>query len=616
MGRDGEEGPRPPKRIKLEDSTASTLTEIFSHLDTLSQDQAGSAVQGGTPALITLPMAGKCKVTRDEQAQEYIGSSGQIRRTEYIRLITQSLYELGYETTAAQLERESGVLLQLPSVAEFRKGILDGNWEDCATLLQGMNLDDEDVHKSALFSILEQKYLELLETGQVTKALKVLQGQIEPLKLYKDRLHELATFVMCVEPKDLRKTAGWSGAEGGSRRQLLTQLEAILPSTIMVPERRLEGLLEQALRVQRANCYLHNTREKAFCLFADHSCGRDQIPRETVQVLEDHTNEVWYLQFSHDGKRLASASMDKTAIIWEVVEEDKLVVQHRLVGHDQELSYLAWSPDDSLMLTCSSDKKVKLWDTKTGECRRTFGRHTELVLACAWFPDGQNFVTGGNDCRMCMWNLEGTLLFEWAGGKNTVTDLTVSHDGKLLVSVWASKEIHIYSLEDKTERHIEETDAVTSLALSNDGRYLLLNLKCDPPQIQLLDIGDPSAPLSTRKLPELPLYKYTGHRQGRFVIRSCFGGSDQAFIVSGSEDSQVYIWQRESEELLEVLEGHAGTVNTVCWNPTNPHMFASASDDHTVRIWGLAKKKRKSPLLLRNGVESSLANGHTINHAH
>ena len=51
-------------------------------------------------------------------------------------------------------------------------------------------------------------------------------------------------------------------------------------------------------------------------------------------------------------------------------------------------------------------------------------------------------------------------------------------------------------------------------------------------------------------------------------------------------DGNVYIWHRDRAILLDVLTGHgSGSVNSVAWNPRNTQMFASCSDDFTIRLW-------------------------------
>ena len=50
-------------------------------------------------------------------------------------------------------------------------------------------------------------------------------------------------------------------------------------------------------------------------------------------------------------------------------------------------------------------------------------------------------------------------------------------------------------------------------------------------------------------------------------------------------DGNVYIWNKEQVRLIEVLPGHTGTVNSVSWNSKNSQMFASASDDCSVRMY-------------------------------
>jgi len=53
-------------------------------------------------------------------------------------------------------------------------------------------------------------------------------------------------------------------------------------------------------------------------LLVDHNCGEEQFPCHTIQVLNDHCDEVWYCKFSPDGLKLATGSKDMTVIIWDV----------------------------------------------------------------------------------------------------------------------------------------------------------------------------------------------------------------------------------------------------------------------------------------------------------
>ncbi|KAJ6796275.1 WD repeat-containing protein 26-like isoform X1 [Iris pallida] len=542
----------------------------------------------------TIPLGGPMARPLSSQGkEETVGTKGIIKKVEFVRIITKALYSLGYEKSGAVLEEESGIHLHSPVVNLFRKQVLDGNWDGSVVALHEIGLQDDNILNSAAFLILEQKFFELMEEERVMDALKTLRSEITPLSINKKRVHELCSYVVSPSQRDLLGLTNLGIDTSNSRLKLLEELQKLLPSTVMIPERRLEHLVEQALNVQREACYFHNSSDKSLSLYTDHQCGKDCIPSRTIQVLQGHQDEVWYLQFSNNGKYLASASNDKSAIIWEVQEDGLISLRHTLSGHQKPVLMVQWSSNDRELLTCGMDEVVRRWDASSGECLNVYEKSGIGFISCVWFPDGKWFLSGMTDKSICLWDLEGKEVDCWKGQRSTkISDIAITKDGKRIISMSRESNILLFDREAKLDKLIEEEQTVTSFSLSRDDNFLLVNLLNQ--EIHLWSITEEPVLVA----------RFKGHKRSRFVIRSCFGGSEQAFIASGSEDSQVYIWHRGTGDLIEALPGHTGAVNCVSWNPANPYMLASASDDHTIRIWGVksVKNRLKRKETYSNGV--------------
>ncbi len=86
-----------------------------------------------------------------------------------------------------------------------------------------------------------------------------------------------------------------------------------------------------------------------------------------IKKLTKHDAAVNAINFSPNGRLLASGSDDRTAIIWDT-ESGK--PKHILKGHDQTVRAVRFSPDGSLLASGSGNASVVLWDVASGHLRR------------------------------------------------------------------------------------------------------------------------------------------------------------------------------------------------------------------------------------------------------
>ncbi|XP_062603261.1 WD repeat-containing protein 26-like [Saccostrea cucullata] len=510
-----------------------------------------------------------------------------------VRLIVQHLRGLGLNQTAEQLISESGCMLEHPAAAKLRSHVMEGEWAKAEQDLEELKGLIESSHGTLKmqFLILEQKYLELLESGREIDALHCLRYELTPLKFNTERVHQLSTFMMCCNAEDLRETAEWDGKGVESRSKLIEKLQTFLPPSVMLPPRRLVTLLNQAVEQQKERCPYHNTKSdsnlEAVSLLIDHLCSREQFPSITLQTLNDHCDEVWFCRFSPDGTKLATGSKDGSLIIWEIdFSTYELRSKKTFENHAYGVSYIAWSPDGTHIIACGPDdcSDLWLWNVETGDLRVKMSQSPEDSLTTAsWHIDSKKFVTGGIRGQFYQCDLDGNVLDSWEGVR--VQCIACQNDGKTVLAADTHHRVRGYNFDELADFNvIQEDHPVMSFTLNDTGRLILLNVATQG--IHLWDLHD-----------RCLVRKFQGVTQGFYTIHSCFGGLNQDFIASGSEDHKVYVWHLRKEEPIAVLEGHSRTVNCVHWNPKLPGMLASASDDGTVRIWGPAER-------LGNGCES------------
>ncbi|NJK49649.1 hypothetical protein HC931_17195 [Candidatus Gracilibacteria bacterium] len=297
--------------------------------------------------------------------------------------------------------------------------------------------------------------------------------------------------------------------------------------------------------------------------------------------LEGHQETVNSVSFSPDGKWMATASRDGTAILWDRQGNERAKLQ----GHKGDVYSVSFSFDGQKLATASKDSTVKVWNLQGRELA-TFKGHTNSVYSVTFSPDGKWLATASRDGTARLWNSEGKQITIFSGHSKSVYDVSFSPDGKRLVTASIDGTVRVWNWQGKQLAEFKQDgNAFYSVSFSRDGQRIVVAAKDGTAKI----LDTEGNLLLTLK----------GHQQ---LVNSVAFSPNGQELATASSDGTVKLWDNRGKNLATFKEQEE-PIYDVAFS-ADGSKIATASSDSSVEIWDLNKNPVREYKSLANNVAS------------
>ncbi|WP_018348270.1 caspase, EACC1-associated type [Longispora albida] len=306
-------------------------------------------------------------------------------------------------------------------------------------------------------------------------------------------------------------------------------------------------------------------------------------------TLSGHTAPVAAVEFSPDGKRLATSGMDKRILLWDPLKPGRPLGE---ITSAEAVQAMAFSPDGNALITVNGRGLLALWDitdpANPSQASELAGP-ARMASAATLSADGTVLAAGMSDGTVRLWNIAdhekpSELASLPVGTTDFIDALAFSPDGRLLVAGGYDRNnatgisTRVWDVRDtRRPREVSKLDnqgeGVGAIAFSPDGRILATG---KAHHIVLWNITDPAKPAKLSELTE----QSSPVRSIRFEGKS---------TISAAGYDHSWMWWDITDPAKpgpgkSQLVSKANWTRAIALSPDGEQL-ATAAVDNTVTLW-------------------------------
>jgi WD40 repeat protein/serine/threonine protein kinase len=317
-----------------------------------------------------------------------------------------------------------------------------------------------------------------------------------------------------------------------------------------------------------------------------------------LHALKGHTDRM-LVDFSPDGKRLVSSSMDGTVKVWDAKTGGELF---SLKGQD---FYVYFSPDSKRLVTTASENeatgRISVWDAQTGQVIFSLQRHTDRVRNLAFSADSKRLASSSDDRTLRIWDLQtgqeirtlrgqiGWIVFSPDGKRLVSSSGAPDRIGTIVLKVWDvqkdEKDPRTFTLKGVSNPGLPTTLSATMAVFSSDLTRLA---GATDKTVKVWDVRTGKEILTVKGEHTNAVTCVAFGPDGKCLASSDWYAGPGRTPVPG----EVKVWDARDGRELHTLPVHA---SQLAFGPVGSNSLATAGDN-AIEVWDTQTGKKRFPI--------------------